>query len=254
VTALKDEAVRVSQGVGRAGKRPCRPLAARILLRNLEMASSVSRVLETNGDPRIDVTYVGPGRNGTGLLKSLLGRGGYRAVCFLGLSGALSPFFVPGDVVAGMSVRSPDSPELAVPNSPFFSPFVRSGVFLSVDRLIFLPDEKRFLGLSEGADTVDMESYSWIECAEQSGMRALLLRVVSDGIREALPPEILTFVTPSGENSGKSILKAILIRPSILSELWRLRRSIHLARTRLSDVGGLLWDCVEQERSGKGRF
>jgi nucleoside phosphorylase len=193
---------------------------------------------------RVDVAYVGPGKAGSALLVSLLEKGIYRTVCFCGLAGGLSPALQPGDVVAGSSVRSPGSPEhlvsLMFPSGRFIYP----GVILSVDRLVALSSEKIFLHSSEGADTVDMESYSWIGCAEKAKVPAFVLRVISDCATESLPPELISFVTPSGATSISGIFWAVLSRPAILAALWSMGRSIRLARSRLSELGALLRDCA----------
>ena len=244
VTALKDEAARICRGMHQPGMAPLQPRGGQALVDLLDRELSLPVSPGSNIPGRVDVAYVGPGKVGSALLVSLLEKGIYRTVCFCGLAGGLSPALRPGDVVAGSAVRSPGSPEHPVSLMFPTGRFIHPGVILSVDRLVALSAEKIFLHSTEGADTVDMESYSWIGCAEKAKVPAFVLRVISDGVTESLPTELISFVTPSGETNIPGILRAVLSRPAILKALWSMGRSIRLARTRLSELGALLWDCA----------
>ncbi|MFB5189704.1 phosphorylase family protein [Alicyclobacillus fastidiosus] len=64
---------------------------------------------------------------------------------------------------------------------------VSTGALVSVRTVAASPEQKRALGAKYGALAVDQESYAWCEVANSLGVPATILRVVLDGLGDALP-------------------------------------------------------------------
>ena len=206
----------------------------------------------------IEVVWVGPGKTGMGVLSGLLSSGRYSRVFFTGLAGALAPDLFPGTIVVAEEVLS-SSGETFLPLQDFFLSFfrpmfegwgkgsIRFGRILSAEALVGAPREKKRLASETGAMAVDMESAGWLDAASRAGIPATVVRVVSDGADDALPPEILSFVTPEGAVSFGGILRALLVRPTLLYELLLLGSSIRQGRQALSRLGQEVSSALREE-------
>lgn len=193
-----------------------------------------------------------------GLLSDLLSSGRYARVLFTGLAGALAPDLFPGTIVVAEGALS-SSGENFLPFQDFFLGFVRPmleewhkgsirfGRILSAEALVGTPREKKRLARETGAIAVDMESAGWLDAASRAGIPAAVVRVISDGADDALPPEILSFVTPEGAVSLRGILRALLLRPTLLYELLLLGSSIRHGRQALSRLGQEVFSALREE-------
>ena len=152
--------------------------------------------------------------NGSKLLLVLTGMGKRRAeeaarivlersplsmLLSVGFCGALSADLRVGDLVLCQRLVSYDGdPRSAsvISDPGLVQAFLRldtrnkaiiAGTSLVVDRIIRLPEEKKSLRASTGADVIDMESY-WIgQICKQKGIPFLALRAVSDQADDLLP-------------------------------------------------------------------
>jgi adenosylhomocysteine nucleosidase len=79
---------------------------------------------------------------------------------------------------------------------------LRTGRFVSVDRVLTHSVDKLKLQASTGAAGVDMESAAIGEVAQGHGLSFLIVRAISDGVNEDLPVDFNLFLTPSGWFSG----------------------------------------------------
>ncbi|MGC8529443.1 MAG: hypothetical protein ACP5OP_04505 [Leptospirillia bacterium] len=245
MTALEDEARAFTREIKGSVSPRCGLRAV-----NLSFAPAAS--------PLFDVVWVGPGKSGVGVLSALLSSRSYSRVLFTGLAGALSPDLVPGTIVVAEEVLS-SSGEKFLPLQDFslnFPPHfisggekgsIRFGGILSVESLVGAPREKRRLAGETGALAVDMESFGWLEAASGVGIPATVIRVVSDGVEDTLPPEILSFVTPEGTVSPGGILRALLARPALLYELLLLGSSLRQGRQALSRLGQEVFSALREE-------
>jgi adenosylhomocysteine nucleosidase len=93
--------------------------------------------------------------------------------------------------------------------------------------------EKEHLGRLSGAIALDMESAAIGSVARAQGVPFAVIRTVSDVAREDLPLDFNVFLAPWGWLRG---VGAMLIRPSSLIGLNRLRRQSRLAAERLTAV------------------
>ena len=208
---------------------------------------------------RGEVVWVGPGSSGEGFLDGLLTSGNFAAVLFTGLAGSLSPRLPPGSILVADEVVTTSGTRL-VP-APLFpwalsvlsgpgragKPRLCSGRLLSSVSLVGTPAEKERWARETGALAVDMESAGWLGAALRAGVPAAVVRVISDGVQETLPPEILSFVASDGSVSYGGILRALLSRPALLSELLTLWPSLSLGRTTLARMGGQVATALQGE-------
>ncbi len=79
---------------------------------------------------------------------------------------------------------------------------LRTGRFLTVDRVLTHSVAKHRLKGSTGAVGVDMESAAIGEVAQGHGLSFLIVRAISDGVNEDLPVDFNLFLKPSGWFSG----------------------------------------------------
>lgn len=229
----------VARGLAHGGRRiSSGPTSVRALLES----SAVTASGEHSRVPRLDIAYAGPGLAGIPAMKALLEASEYRLIIFCGLAGALDPALRPGDILESRSLLRAGEADCHV--RPLLAGRIRTGVFLSVDRLVSSPEEKLDLRVRTGADAVDMESDAWMGCALQAGVPATVCRVISDGASESLPPEIVHFVRPTGEISMSGIVRSFFARPACVLDLWVARREIRLGRQGLESLGNLLGDLV----------
>lgn len=79
---------------------------------------------------------------------------------------------------------------------------LRTGRFVSVDRVLTRSVDKQKLRAITGAVGVDMESAAIGEVAQKHGVPFLIIRTISDGLSEDLPVDFNLFLKPSGWLSG----------------------------------------------------
>ncbi len=247
VTALADEARAFFRGTD--GGMALRP-------RGEPPSSPAMRDMREGRDSLGEVVWVGPGSSGEGPLFDLLISGRFSFVLFTGLAGALSTELAPGSIVVADEVVTAAGecvlPERTFPwdRSRFTSPGTRvhSGRILSATTLIGSPEEKGRMARETGAVAVDMESGLWLTLASRAGIPAAVVRVISDGARETLPPEILSFVDASGSVSYRGIMGALLSRPALLFQLVPLWPSIDLGRKTLTRMGSQVSAALREGR------
>ena len=239
---------------------------ARTFLRGTKGALPLYRRRPTGGDSpsagipgRGEIVWVGPGSSGEALLDGLLTSGSFAAVLFTGLAGSLSPRLLPGSILVADEVVTTsgtrlvpdpffplDLSVLSVPGEGGESPLC-SGRLLSSVSLLGTPAEKERWARETGALAVDMESAGWLGAALRAGVPAAVVRVISDGVQETLPPEILSFVAPDGSVSYGGILRSLISRPTLLSDLLTLWPSLSLGRMTLARMGGQVATALQGE-------
>jgi adenosylhomocysteine nucleosidase len=79
---------------------------------------------------------------------------------------------------------------------------LRTGKFVSVDRVLTKSGDKRQLHVDTGAVGVDMESAAIGEVAQKHGVPFLIVRAISDGAQDDLPIDFNLFLRPSGWAAG----------------------------------------------------
>ena len=99
-------------------------------------------------------------------------------------------------------VCHPDWVQLALSLSWMGQEPLRTGRFVSVDRVLIHSVDKHKLNASTGAVGVDMESAAIGEVAQGHGLSFLIVRTISDGVNEDLPVDFNLFLKPSGWFKG----------------------------------------------------
>ncbi len=106
-----------------------------------------------------------------------------------------------------------------------FIPTLRahSGVtVLGVDEPVFEPEAKRRLARETDAALVDCESHSFACCAQELSLEWGVVRAISDGSDDALPPEAVAWIDDAGKTRLGRVLFDLLRRPTLLPTLLRL--------------------------------
>jgi adenosylhomocysteine nucleosidase len=112
---------------------------------------------------------------------------------------------------------------------------VHVGRLVTVDRLRTRPEEKRALGQRLEAVAVDMETWAVADVCRRERARFLSIRIVTDAVDDALPPELdhlvkqKTLVAKLGAAAG-----AIFRRPASFKQLWQLKEDALVASDQLA--------------------
>jgi adenosylhomocysteine nucleosidase len=167
-----------------------------------------------------------------------------------GFAGALLPAAAVGDVIAATSVVSGRfdgvwsqvGPPMACDDSTLkaiqaaaveVGVTVRTGPLVSLATVVWRAVDKQDVSRLAGAIAVDMESAAIGDAARAHGVPFAVLRTVSDVAGEDLPLDFNVFLKPWGWLLG---LGAMIMAPSTLGGLNRLRRQSRLAAAKLTAV------------------
>lgn len=165
-----------------------------------------------------------------------------------GFAGALMPAAAVGDVIVATSVVSGRFDEAwSQAGAPIvceetvlravqaaateIGMAVRHGPVVSLPTVVCRAVEKQKLSRLTGAVALDMESAAIGQVAQSQGVPFAVVRTVSDVAEEDLPLDFNAFLKPWGWMRG---IGAMIMTPSSLSGLNRLRRQSRLAAARLT--------------------
>jgi nucleoside phosphorylase len=207
------------------------------------------------GDRPVALAVTGDGeRNARRGLAVLLAAGPVERVVAIGVAGGLSPGLGEGSLVVarwvvsergvadgagaasaenmatatGASARLRAEPSLVA--WAVRATGARPGVIVSADRIADSVAEKRRLLLLAGAGdapaVVDLESASYAATAEHMGIPWVMLRAVSDGCDEALPPLLNRCRDAGGAVRRGAVARGLLTDPGALPVLLALRRRV----------------------------
>lgn len=109
------------------------------------------------------------------------------------------------------------------------------GPLVTVDHLVRTSAEKESLGKQFSALGCDMETYAVAESCRRHQARFLAVRVISDALDDSLSPEVEALMVQSSL-AGKigAAAGAILQRPAVVKDMWRLKEEATKASTRLA--------------------
>ena len=113
------------------------------------------------------------------------------------------------------------------------------GRLASSPRLVATPADKAALAAATGALAVDMESAAIAEVCQAARVPCAAVRAISDAADTALSPQLVALLA-GGRVSPRRVLMALLRRPALAGELWRLARDTRRAARRLADALGRL--------------
>jgi adenosylhomocysteine nucleosidase len=109
---------------------------------------------------------------------------------------------------------------------------VRIGTVVSSGTVVWQAEEKLRLQRATEATGLDMESAAVAAVAQERGLPMAIVRTVSDLADEDLPLDFNLFLRPTGWIKG---MQAIIVRPSCLVGLNRLRKQSQVAADRLTE-------------------
>ena len=136
-------------------------------------------------------------------------------VVLAGVAGGLSVHAKPGTAAAASEVIDTAghrwTPTATLPG--------RTLRCLSVDAPLRTPDAKRAAATQHGADMVDMESAAFARVATERGWDWAVVRGVSDGPGDTLPPGIEHWTDAAGATRPLVMAAAVLRHPELLLTL-----------------------------------
>ncbi|MCA9283638.1 MAG: hypothetical protein KDA22_00370 [Phycisphaerales bacterium] len=151
-------------------------------------------------------------------------------IALVGVAGGLADDCPPGHVCPIREVTSEDGRERLLSDAARQLPDGPASVRgASVERSATTPAAKRALRARTGAAVVDLESFAFAQAAVERGFSWLVVRIVSDGLNDTLPPDIDAWVAPDGRTRLRVVLAHILRHPN---DLPRLRRLAAAANSR----------------------
>jgi hopanoid-associated phosphorylase len=192
------------------------------------------------------MTAIGAGRRDLTrrAAEDLVGRGAKTLVSF-GTAGAINPALGTGTIVLGTEVL--DSlgrrwacdqagyQELAKSLQPCFL-----GKILGVDRPLLDAEEKGKARNDSGADIADMESHVVGSAAKEKSVPFLVVRVVLDDARRAIPAALSSAIDERGGIQLLAIIRAIFKRETTIAQILELRGDMIAAEAALLRCGAAI--------------
>ena len=206
-------------------------LEARRLARALELPALPRLSFPAWGRGRVRLAPVGLRARRLDVRWASLSNGFCPAlVVSAGVCGGLDPALARGDLVLPVSVVGPSGETLKVTPSHHrlaverAGGSVHTGLLVTTRDVVATPEAKAALRARTGGVAVDMESALILGAAAAAGCPSLVVRGVSDGATEALPPEVVGLLTAEGRlKSGHAALLAVR-RPRVIPRALGLRR------------------------------
>jgi adenosylhomocysteine nucleosidase len=158
-----------------------------------------------------------------------------RFLVFAGFAGALSHDLHIGDIVLADEVIDASGhcrPTTLPANLP--EGMVKRGRLLTVNELSATAQDKGKLAGQHRAIAVDMESAVFAERCSRAGIPFACVRAISDEAATSLSPALVSMLA-GGAVSPWRVTLSILLRPSLLPELWRLARDTRKAAEHLAN-------------------
>jgi adenosylhomocysteine nucleosidase len=190
-------------------------------------------VLLTGAGPRLASEAAGQAING-----------GYDSLRFCissGLAGSLRPEYQAGQLLVARTVfakdvSAGDAGEALDSSESLVTLAVECGAqavgrFLTAARVVGRAEEKKYLGAS--ADAVEMESFAILSAAQEKGVPAVAIRVISDTVDEDLPLDMNEVLTGAGQVSIPRVLAQVALHPGSVPALMRLGRNSKRAASAL---------------------
>ena len=158
------------------------------------------------------------------------------AVLSVGLCGALQAGLQEGQVIVATNVKSPSSDEVFPACAVECErPFV-SGDIVSQDRIAGTTDEKAELGRRyHQAAAVEMEAFGVAARAKRAGLPFGCIKAVSDRADESFKLDFNGLRSADGRISRGKIVGKVFAKPSVIPELFRLKRRAEMAASALGD-------------------
>ena len=135
-----------------------------------------------------------------------------------GVCGALSPDLAEGDLIVPEAVVA-GTRRIATAVLPELR---RAGTLVTVDEIVATPEQKARLWVETGALACDMESAPILEWAAKRGLRAAVVRGVSDRASRGVAADLAAVVEPDGRVRTTRAMRVVLSRPRAIPEAMML--------------------------------
>ena len=183
----------------------------------------------------VQVECCGPGREGIARWADAHRRLD-RPVILAGLAGSLVAEHPPGAVVEVEAVISPSIPRTQTTWRLPEALVVPRVDATSSTRLVNSRPAKRALHATLNASIVDMESLTFVAKGVELGWTFGIVRAISDGLEDTLPPGCDRWVDHRGRVSIAAVAGSILRTPSLIGRLREMNRVTQDAMERLGSV------------------
>ncbi len=202
---------------------------------------------------QVTLRYLGMGEHPSRALSDWLSSHPFATVILAGFAGGISPGAQSGKVHVLSRIDRTGKEPMEFPDAMWWAGLLglSLGRGFQTDRIVSLQKDKSALFVQSRADIVDMESHSWMEAFKGTGMKAIAIRVVSDGPEDLLPPEVGAF---SGEDGSEQLLRGIGVlfkTPGALFRFLRVLPSLLRARKELVALGNRLGTLIREGDSGR---
>lgn len=202
-------------------------------------ALAIERAGLEDADGELTIRQCGPGAERARRAAGEVLGAGAGALVSWGLAGGLEPGVGPGAVVVPGWIATADGGRHATDPAwraaliaalePDFD--VHGGGLLSTDRVLASPRDKARAALATRTVAVDLESAAIAAAAAAAGRPFVAIRVVVDGVADALPAEIERWVGESGERRLAPVVRAALAVKSwptllLLAQRYRVARGV----------------------------
>ncbi len=229
---------------------------ASALLRRVEDASHVrdgaaaGAVRGRIGDRSVQVAVCGVGERAARLAAErcvrLASRGACGRVVWIGIAGALSPDLEVGDLVVGRTVMAPDQPSIGLDETLVEAAAARGcrpGVLVTASGLVVTASSREALWRSTGSQprtAVDMETWAAVRVLQRAGVPFAAVRAISDTAADRLPLWLERLPAPAGGSPLGPVVRGVLMRPSALGPLVKIRLRTARLGVRLAEVAASL--------------
>lgn len=211
-------------------------LEATALARHLDLPPAPTLPGRAFGRGRVRVAATGVGaalleKRWPGLLHGLT----RPLVVSAGVCGALDPALPPGSLICPECVQTADGMEYHLEDRRHRDRVagrvatIHGGLLVGAREIVAGPADKARLRRRTGAAAVDMESAAIVGAAAAAGLPWLVLRGVSDGADESVPPGLVRLVGPEGRLRIGGAVALAVTRPRVISRAIGLGRNTRRA-------------------------
>jgi adenosylhomocysteine nucleosidase len=198
-------------------------LEARGLARHLGLTRVAGRDWPSYRGGALELVCAGP--RAAHLAARAAGVESASLVISAGVCGALSPDLAEGDLVVPEAVVAATR-RLATANLPELR---RAGTLVTVEDIVATPEQKARLWVETGALACDMESAPILEWAAVRGLRAAVVRGVSDRASRGVAADLAAVVEPDGRVRTTRAVRVVLSRPRAIPEAMMLMSGTNAA-------------------------
>lgn len=206
-----------------------------------------------NNRTHLIVVRSGLGMENAFLASQWLIAEGVVALGVSGVSGGLDPELEPGDMVLADSIIQENGDtcqQIWEGNSKFveisYAALIAEGIpvyrgpIITVQKAVLSARDKQALFTKINALAVDMESAAVAAAADKASIPFFALRTVCDAATRSIPIEIFDCLNQAGRVQLLHLFRMLLLRPSLVSDLLRMKRDFAFGLATLGSAWHVL--------------